>query len=742
MTTALVPAFSREMGAPSLGLEEPPDTPLTQGDMGRDPQMVAALSALYGPDFPPLKGDTSPKAWAEWVRGRWAHHGASTRARLHLVERNRKFREGEQWIDSRGGSAWREPPKPKDAARIAVNMVAPALDLRVQIVSEQRPGFRARPATQDPDDLKKADAQQIALEYQYDQQNMAVITRELAFWVGTDGVCFLELYWDPERGPWHEAFVPDPQTGQPVPVNQNGQPAEQPARFPLGDVTCRVRRIEQVRVSAEATGCYPPWYWIIKDVMPHAQAVREYGVAAAEVGKQSSIPGESEMTSTTILAGYVQPSVDEPLREQDTVERHTMYCEPSEYLPEGLQLVVVGDKLVRGPIPLLAGVCPMVRYTDGSTDPAFYPRPNMETWIPTQQVINAIISKWVENIRLNAGPKFLAREGAVVGETLVGATSTVIGIKGTDDLNNLIRPLESMGIGPDAKELLQLYIKRFEDLTGWNDVTRGSFSSEQSGRAILAIREQLERLFAPEVASFAVGHTDWAKKTLAFMRWGYDMPRVLGVEGHSRPDLARALSSEDFDGATDVFIDPESMMPMPRAMKQFLLDDAYQKQLISPQEYRRRQPYANVRNLSTPDDDQEAVARRNVETIRQTGMPPQMDPTMWVYDEAIHQDILQRELLLAPDIHPQVKMAAWQWWQVLAQQAMMKMGMVPPGAPGPQRPQPQGNNAANQQSQMAGAAGMQPSQQHLSPQQTGGGNNPLATDPNDAARRFEQTAPR
>jgi hypothetical protein len=184
--------------------------------------------------------------------------------------------------------------------------------------------------------------------------------------------------------------------------------------------------------------------------------------------------------------------------------------------------------------------------------------------------------------------------------------------------------------------------------------------------------------------------TEWAKVTIAFMKWGYTMPRTMAVEGRGRPDLARQLSAEDIDGGVvDVFIDPETLMPMPRSLRLFLLNDMVNRGLVSPQEYRRRLPFAFVKDLSTPDEDHQARAKRVAEAIRQTG-DPQVLPILWQDDEAIHQDVLERELILPDDGDPMVRQAAQMRWQMLAQQAQMKqMGMMmamgggaPPGEGG------------------------------------------------------------
>jgi len=57
----------------------------------------------------------------------------------------------------------------------------------------------------------------------------------------------------------------------------------------------------------------------------------------------------------------------------------------------------------------------------------------------------------------------------------------------------------------------------------------------------------------------------------------------------------------------------------------------------------------------------------------------------WVDDESIHQDVLQRELLLQDDLAPEIIAVAMERWTALANQAQQKQGGMPPqgGAPAP-----------------------------------------------------------
>jgi hypothetical protein len=305
----------------------------------------------------------------------------------------------------------------------------------------------------------------------------------------------------------------------------------------------------------------------------------------------------------------------------------------------------------------------------------------MDDWVEHQMRVNAVLSKWVENVRVNSTPRFLAKRNSLVGETLLGGTTGVLEVRGLGELSQLVHEVSGMSLAPDAKELLALEIRNFENKSGWNDTSRGQYSSDMSGRAILAIREQLERIFAPVVMAAAQAMTEWADITVEFMRYGYDMPRMLGIQGSGRPDLAREFSAEDFDAEIDVFIDPETLMPLPRALRLAQLEDLFAKGLITPFQFLRRHPFAYIREMDHPDEVQAARAKRVVEALKQG----QWLPILWMDNEMIHKDVLEREVLLNDDADPQVRSMAYMRWLRLDQQMFMKMqGSLPQqGAPAP-----------------------------------------------------------
>lgn len=644
----------------SLGVQDP--------STDETDQLARAMESLYGPSFPLLGGDSAEDSdrWVTWGKQLWEIHGPGVRQVLHTVEGNRLFRKGVQWISSIGFSPWREPPKPRDATRAVDNVIAPALDQRLQIITEQKPGFRTKPESQDRQAMKRAEAQQQALEHQYDVQKMQAVQREAAFWAGTDGVSFGHCYWHPDKGP----------------RGQDGRPQ--------GDCCTKVQRIEQVRVSSDASSTHAPSYWIIRETIPTQQAVSEHGAQvvkgfAGQKGEDQTFDTSGQLLPGSGFSG-LGTVPDSLLEAMPTVDRYTIYCDKSNILPEGLTLVIVGDALVAGPLPLIYGIVPVFVCSDGSTDPAFYKEAVMTGWKDSQMRINALKSKWIDSIRLNAGGRLLGRPNAISTETLYGGLLSVIEVKGQGPIGDTVQPFEGFSVGTDTETLLEIEKKAFEDRSGWNDISRGQFGNDQSGRAILATRETLERIFAPPVNAMAEAMTKWGEITIRIMQWGYDYPRQIAVQGKGRPDLARVISSQDLSGAVSVTIDPETLMPMPRSLRLFLLNQMKMDGTIDNNEYRRRMPFASVQNLDTPDNDQYNRAQRVVQAIRETGNPNAL-PLLWQDNEAIHQDVLERELIFVDDpteVPPQVRQAALARWQMLAMQSASKMAPPPPpaGSPG------------------------------------------------------------
>jgi hypothetical protein len=180
---------------------------------------------------------------------------------------------------------------------------------------------------------------------------------------------------------------------------------------------------------------------------------------------------------------------------------------------------------------------------------------------------------------------------------------------------------------------LDWLIKKLEDKHGWNDIARGQLTgtsgasaADISGRAVLATRELFERAFGPMVRAAAEGATEFAHLIVKYTQWLYDTARMIPAVG-GRGDLAKLIDSEKLGDRPMVYCDPETMMPLPRALRQQLLEEQLDKGRISQSTYQRRSVFADIRDLQMGDTAQwERAQWVNTEIEERWEELSQMDP--------------------------------------------------------------------------------------------------------------------
>ena len=188
-------------------------------------------------------------------------------------------------------------------------------------------------------------------------------------------------------------------------------------------------------------------------------------------------------------------------------------------------------------------------------------------------------------------------------------------------------------------------------------------------------------MFAPLVMATAEAMAEWAKQMIGWMRFGYQIPRKIAITGKDRSDLATELTAADLDGIVDVTVDPETMVPQPKALRQWLLDNAYDRQLISKEQWLERSPFGDVRDMEGPAKVQFAKAKRITEALR---LRQPAEPLLWQDDDATMQNILERDLILAGGVEDDIRQAALQLWQKYAEQSTKKRGPQPPAPESPE----------------------------------------------------------
>jgi len=679
--------------------------------------------------------------------------------RLHWA-RHRHFRQGRQWISSRDGRTWREVGGDKNTLRLVLNMIGPALDFRLGMISEQRPGFRTQPLGTGVSARETADAQQRVSEYYYNKLHGLKLMRDSVASAQTDGVSFLHVYIDKHAGPTREdvkllpesdsrfemlraeGYEVDKDGNLVLPLDAEGSIADAGTtvrRFSEGDIGTRVVLAHEVFTDPEAktmNGPYDRARWCI------IRRVRSLSSAKLETGKRDlagdgtartldPVLDTADMSGSTasMFQRGLPPFPSTRHRHEDGIFEFLIYIAPNKKAgyPRGMWRRIIGDQLVASGNRLAGGKIPLARMTDGSSDSEMYPRPVMSEWIPDQTTINMLVSKLMEHIRVLGFGRAMAQKGTLVEESYSTIVGSLLEYQGPKP-----EIIQGSRVSGDVWNSLEFFVKKLEDKTGWNDLARGQVTGsgsfqDVSGRALLGARELFERQFGPTIRSTADGMTEWAKLVVDHARFLFDTPRLIPITG--RGDLAKKIAAKDFGDDTVVYVDPSTLSPLPRALRNQMLFDLLEKGMIDAQTYRKNAPFAEIRDIHMGGTDQWERAQmintrleEDYEKLTQLGMPAAFDPNaggiaiLWQDDAESHKFALEE---IALDEHKPLEMRtlALDRWGVYDQMGRAQtvdpnsgqpMGQVPQfvlGVPPDMAPQPPAPQAGGEMGLEPGATG-------------------------------------
>lgn len=684
------------------------------------------LKRKFGADFPDLD-EQDGKLWRKWIESQRKIQDPIMRdKRLHW-SRHRHFRNGHQWISTRDGRLWREPQADVNDVRAVLNVIGPALDFRLGLLAEQRPGFRYEPVGGGVSGRETAEAQQAVTEYYYFILRAWNVFLDAWFHAQTDGVAFVHVYVDMSKGPTREdidlippsderyaglqaqGYTVLPDGNLELPYQDEGKPADpgaEPRILYEGEITNRVVLAHEALFDPEARSVNGPVdrarWGLIRRMRDVQQARLETGNPKLE--SETLITSQSDVLDMPIdrSMGWqrgLPPFPSRRQRVQDGVPEYLLWIAPDQHEPGlemGIWLRIIGNEIVERGKELPGGLIPLARVTDGSADTDIFPRPVMSDWIGDQVAINALLSTLLKHARWFAGGRVLALKNTLLEETYSNIVGSLVEYQGAKP--DVMNPVAA---GADAWRLLDWLIKKLEDKTGWNDIARGQLTGsggasaqDISGRAVLATRELFERTFGPVVRASAEGATEWASLIVEYAKWVFNTPRLIPAVG-GRGDLAKRISADELGTRPVVYVDAETMMPLPRALRQQLLEDMLDKQRISLAEYQKRSVYADVRNVNMGDADQwqraqwlntmiEEQYEQWIMTDSSQRYLPGAMPILYQDDPTIHKLALQE--IIFDERRPwqmrQVALERWGIYDQLERSTIDPMTFIPPEVTG------------------------------------------------------------
>jgi hypothetical protein len=658
------------------------------------------LRRQYGNDFPDLTQTDPKKAaplWKSWLEKKREEQEQTMRDRRLHWARHRNFRVGNQHISSRDGRTWREPNAGKNQLRSTINLIGPSLDFRHGVIAEQKPGFRHELSKATIETRERAEAQQAVAEHYFHHAHQWRVARDATYHAQTDGVCFVQGYVNWLAGPkmqnvkripqddprvagfLAQGYKQDPEGFVIVPLTDSGEmgpPEQEISELPTGDLAFRSVLAHDTFVDPEARtlngeGETAKWFAVrrLRDI--HAARL-ETGNDQLQAETLDTVMDPSDYPLETMQGwsrGLPPFPTGQRSRLKEAAYEWTIYIAPNgQDLQEGMWIQLIGEHITDGAEELPGGVYPFARFTDGSTDPSFYPRPEMSDWLGDQILVNALATTLTQQARTSGMGRLMALKGTLIKESYDAITGSLLEYEGMKP-----EQLAAAKASPDVWQLMQFAIRKLEDKTGWNDLARGQVLGEAgggmqdvSGRAVLGAREMLERTFGRMVQATAEGMTEMAEVTVRLAAWLYgDTPRMIPATD-GRGDLAKYVTSEQLEGDTSVYVDPATLMPQPAQLRQQTLIDLLTRGWITLAEYQKRAPYADIRNVYMGDIDHFQRAQWINTLIEQNTEqyvamePPELYttlPVLWQDEPGVHLTALNELILNERKPWPMRKLA-------------------------------------------------------------------------------------
>ena len=609
----------------------------------KEEDRVEDLRKMYGSNFPDLKklDGKSPEEkgeeWLAWANARISEQSLEHNDRKLHYSRHRLFRQDLQWISTRDNRKWKEAEGSSNRIRAVFNMIGPALDFRLSLLREQQPGWRYEAVSGGGTSGREmAEAQQSVVEYNFKIQKVWRIIQSAAAHAQTDGITWLEVFIDKTQGPQVERVLKigkedsrykgfkaqghKEKDGElAIPLSGSGQelgPDVKASSFTSGEICTRIINAHETYVDSEALSINGPgtpakWF-IIRRPRDVRNASLETGNKELESDNSARHMDLLDLVHDASLMGVQRgiPAFPQHGSYRGGRNSGNLVWEYKIYIAGSAKgigkkgkwvRIIAGHEIKSGPLP--EGRIPIARLTDGSPDVGMFLRPEMSSWIGDQVVINALGSKILEYARTHSGSRLLMMQGTTIQETwsnIVGSITEYQGPK--PDVMDMPRA------NSDTWRMFQTSIKILEQKSGWTDLARGKVAGDASnfedisGRAVLGAREMFERQFGPMVRATADAMTDWADLILVYARFLYTVPRLIPMAG--RADLAKRIDRSMLGEQSSVSVDPETLMPLPRALRNQMLFDHMKEGLISPREYQKRSSFAEIRNLGMGETDQ------------------------------------------------------------------------------------------------------------------------------------------
>ena len=438
------------------------------------------------------------------------------------------------------------------------NFIRPYNEKRVASFTSFRPRFRVRPESEEVEDKRAAECSTDISTSYWDKLDLESAWHELMHWVCTTGNGFFQVFWDSSEG---DSYADEH-------LGENGERLVEL----IADGDVRVEVVSPFQISFDPLASkWDDVEWVCKKTRRTLAWIgrhfpdklrfvaNEQGEGdGADVGED-----EDDLLNLAGISGF-SGSPDNRGNAQQWAVVEEYWEKKSQDYPNGRLTIICGSVVLRdGDNPNPKGMIPFVMFRDLIVPGRVWGQSLIDCMIPMQRNYNRIASKMIEHIVLLVNGKILSPSGAGLMES---AFTTEIGE--VIEFAGMQPPtfMEPPSLPNDLESQMMLIKADMDLVTSQFGPARGQYQGKLSGRAIDILVEQDFKSREPILARHARGLEKVMKLILLEVQEHVTDERVIKITGKRKQFSVKFFRGADINGATDVTIDVDSVMPKSRTM--------------------------------------------------------------------------------------------------------------------------------------------------------------------------------
>ena len=456
------------------------------------------------------------------------------------------------WDPTTRSLVYSSAPSLRWKSRLPNNLCRPYVRQLISQVGAFRPRFKARPATNDPEDYQRADVSEKLIEHYYALLRMQEKRWELLHWLKTTGNVFMKVFWDPEGG---ESY-PDQDEGGETYLEFDGE-LETEIKSPFNIyVDPYVESPRDLRWLIEVTARPIEW---VEEHFPERADFVSLGLNSDD----EKIRRRFMIGGTGVIGGGVES------------ERGKNWClvkeyweRPSRGYPKGRLIIEANGVILRnGDNPAPNGILPFIWIRDEIVPGLSWAQCDLDNMVPLQRIYNRLVNKQIEHVVHTANAKAMQHASNQIPESQWATETEVITWHGITPPAWMAPP----PLGSDVDNLAMQTLANFDRVSSSFGPARGQYQGKVSGKAYISLIEQDIQNKTPVIERLIDGYSEWAKMALLWAKEHVDEPRMIRIYGRDKQADVIEFKGSDLDGGTDVSVDVDSMMPKSKAMALELL---------------------------------------------------------------------------------------------------------------------------------------------------------------------------